>query len=78
MKYKKLFDYLEKKSNFRKVKTEDTWTCYNDLRFTKQFCKENKLNFEELKKKLEDTGGFCDCEVLFNSAEKIKEDEEIK
>ena len=33
--------------------------------------KKHNLNFPQIKKKLEKTGGFCDCEVLFNSTEKI-------
>jgi len=78
MKYEDLFNYLEKKCNFRKVKGKDTWTCYGDLRFTKQFCKENKLSFIKLKRALKETGGYCDCEVLLNSYERINGDDEIK
>ncbi len=84
MKYQKLFDYLEGKCNFKEIKTKSktkkdyTWKCDRKLSFTNQFCKKNKLDFEKVKKRLEDTGGYCDCEVLLNSAERIKGSEEIK
>ena len=67
-----LFDYVAKKCNFHEDKKKEMrWTCHKDLRFTRQFCKENKLDFEKVRKLLEHSGGYCDCEVLFNSAEKV-------
>ena len=78
MKYKELFDYLGKKCNFRKKKGIPTWNCDNELTFTKEFCKKHKLNFERIKKRLEDTGGYCDCEVLFNSIHKINNLEDLQ
>jgi len=68
--YQDLFKYLDKKCNFHEKKKGDphslTWVCFNDLRFTEQFCKKNKLDFIRVKYILEFFGGFCDCEVLFN------------
>jgi len=84
MKYQELFDYLEGKCDFKEIKNKSkakkdyTWNCDCKLTFTKQFCKKNKLDFEKVKKRLNNTGGYCDCEVIFNSAEKIKGSEEIK
>ena len=81
MKYEELFKYLNEKCDFCRVKGNPkalTWTCNGKLDFTKEFCKTNKLNFKNVKKRLNNTGGFCDCEVLFNSAEKIKMSEVIK
>lgn len=75
MKYEKLYDYLRKKCNFRKEKGKDTWTCFGDLRFVKEFCKKHNLNFKKIKERVEGTGGYCDCEVLFNSTEKINDNE---
>ena len=67
-----LFDYVAKKCNFHEDKKKEMrWTCHKDLRFTRQFCKENKLDFEKVRKLLEHSGGYCDCEVLFNSSEKV-------
>ena len=49
MKYIKLFDYIEKKCNFKEKEKGNpesvTWKCHGDLRFAKEFCKKNKLNF---------------------------------
>ena len=84
MKYQELFDYLEGKCDFKEIKTKSktkkdyTWKCDGKLTFVRQFCEENKLDFKKLKKRLGDTGGYCDCEVIFNSAEKIKGSEDLK
>jgi len=67
-----LFGFLEAKVNFRKVKSKDTWTCDNQLTFTKEFCDANNLDFEKIKATLNTFGGFCDCEVLFNSADHLE------
>jgi hypothetical protein len=69
----KLAEWLEQKCDFHKDADKTRWTCYGDLRFTKAFCSRNKLNFEAVKKLLEGTGEFCDCEVLFNCVERISE-----
>ena len=82
MKWKDLFDFVEEKCNFHEKEEGNndslTWTCYRDLRFVKEFCKKHKLNFKKIKKKLDKTGGFCDCEVLFNSVGRINGEEDLK
>ena len=78
MKYKELFDYLSKKCNFRKVKGKTIWVCDNKLTFTEEFCKKHLLDFKEIKKRLNDASGYCDCEVLFNSVWKIDSQEDLK
>ena len=66
--FEELFKYLQTKCNFHGEKPEDiTWTCFGDLRFTRTFCEANVLEFESVKERLNGTGGYCDCEVLFNS-----------
>lgn len=67
--FKDLYSYLDKKCNFRKEKIDGKiqtiWNC-KGFNFSKDFCKENKLNWNAIKYILESNGGFCDCEVLFN------------
>ena len=45
--------------------------CDNTLRLTKEFAASRDLSFGELSQILEETGGYCDCEVLSNAAERI-------
>lgn len=62
----RLFEYLEKHE------------CYNDHSFTRTFCKENEINFDELYPLLKDTGGCCcDCEVLLNTGMNVDHNSEI-
>ena len=76
--YGDLFDFVEEKCNFRITHVGKTvWTCYKDLRFTKEFCEKNKVDFDKVKEALESTGGFCDCEVVFNSSDKIATNREL-
>ena len=76
--YQDLFEYLDEKCNFNDGKGDKTtWVCDNKLTFTKEFCTKNKLDFEEIKVALEGSGGYCDCEVLFNSMENLDENEEL-
>ena len=75
--YGDLFAYLEKRCNLRQENGRDVWDCRNDLSFTKEFCDKYGLDFDGVRKRLEDTGGFCDCEVLMNSSETIHDDETI-
>ena len=77
MKYKQFFDFLKEKCNFRHENGELVWECNWDLKFTEMFCQENKLNFEKVKARLNNTEGFCDCEALFNSVKCISGNEEI-
>lgn len=62
-----LFDFLERKVNFHKENGDTRWTCFTDLRFTKEFCELNNLSFEGIQLVLANFGGNCDCEVLFNT-----------
>lgn len=52
----KLFDYLD----------ENMDKCYDDLRLTVKFLKENNLLVDKVIEWLEIKGAFCDCEVLAN------------
>lgn len=66
--YKDLFNYLDRKCKFHLDKKDKLhWVCHGDLRFTEAFCKRHKLDFERVKHILQFFGGFCDCEVLFNT-----------
>jgi hypothetical protein len=73
--YGDLFDYLEKYCNFHERDTdgEITWTCDCTLKATKKFCKDHSLFFPSVKKELENKGGYCDCEVLFNVINRFDE-----
>lgn len=76
MKFKDLYNFLDKKCNFHekeKGKPETmTWKC-NGFQFVKEFCKKNKIDYKKLLSILNNNGAFCDCEVLFNVTEHIKE-----
>lgn len=48
--------------------------CDHTLKQVKMFCEANDLSFEELSQTLNDLSGFCDCEVLMNSVERVKGD----
>ena len=63
--WKTLFRYLKKHG------------CNCTLENTKSFCELHKLDFEYIEERLNDTGGFCDCEVLMNSMEHLDETEQI-
>ena len=81
MKWKALFDYLEEKVNFRYVGKKSveniTWDCDHKLTHTKQFCKDNNIDFRKVEALCCATGGYCDCEVLFNTTERISDDDEL-
>jgi len=86
MKWKDLFDFMEKRVDFRPIsearnepnKFEDiTWNCNGELDFVEEFCEKYNQSFEDIKVRLWDTGGYCDCEVLWNSAEVIDPEEEL-
>jgi len=63
---KELFSYLQEHM--------DKFGCNGTRRYTKLFCKMNKINFDKLAEEfLDETGGCCcDCEVLMNS---LRDDE---
>ena len=52
--------------------------CDGKLTIVKDFCDTNDLDFKKLEKKLNDGGGYCDCEVLYNVTEKYFGDIEIR
>ncbi len=59
-----LFDYLDEKSEEEK--------CDHSLKFTKEFCEENDLNFEKIASWLREHGGYCDCEVIMNVVDQFE------
>jgi len=76
MKWADLFNYVSHKV-FPPHLKHGNFICYHNHKFTEIFCDMHGLNFETIKQRLEDTGGFCDCEVIFNSSYHIPHDEEI-
>lgn len=60
-----LFNYLDGKG--------ETEGCENDFRLTKAFLKDKNVDIEKVIQFLEDNGGFCDCEVLYNVEELFEE-----
>lgn len=70
--YGDLFTYLDNIIKFSKMRVEN---CSCKLLETEKFCKEKNLDYIKIKKKLESTGGHCDCEVLLNSTEMINPNE---
>ncbi len=51
--------------NFR----NDQWTCFGDLRFTQRLLRDMGMDEHSIEVSvayLEDHGGYCDCEVVFN------------
>ena len=59
-----LFDYLDR---------EGAPACDHTLRETIQFLKERNLVIEPVVAWLQQHGGFCDCEVIFNVDDKFGE-----
>lgn len=85
--FKDLFDFVEKKCDFRYMKRRKkivknvVWTCYGNLKFTSEFLRENIPNITDsinIIKRLNHTGGYCDCEVIFNSKEVIDGEEKLE
>ena len=77
--FEDLFNWEEERCDLSKVseRKSDMWKCGGDLRFAKQFCDEKGIDFEAVKKLLNDAGGFCDCEVLFNSSIMINKNKKL-
>ena len=73
-----LFDYVEEKCNFHEegkgMEKKAVWTCFHDLRFVKEYCVLVDVSFPAVQAVLGRAGGYCDCEVIFNSTEKIARD----
>lgn len=68
----RLFEYLD---DFFYEK--DVVNCYHDYSFIRTFCKKNEINFDEFQPILEVTGGYCDCEVYFNTNRIVDHNSEI-
>jgi Protein of unknown function (DUF2695) len=45
-----------------------TWTCDGTLKLTRQWMRAHGIDESANIPELEECGGFCDCEVLFNVA----------
>ena len=81
LRWKDLFEFVNEKVNFKyregKPETAEnmTWTCNGKLKFVEEFCGKHSLDFETIKMRLENTGGYCDCEVIFNSVERTNGNE---
>lgn len=60
-----LFDYLDEML--------DKDGCDNTLKYTMKFLNDNKLPVDTSLEWMKDNGGYCDCEVLANIADKIFE-----
>lgn len=49
----------------------DEARCNHNHRLAREWCDANDADWPTVEAWLLSTGGFCDCEVLFNSASKI-------
>ena len=75
--YVDLFNYVSRRCDIREEDGHYLWVCKNDLSFTREYCDWHGLDFEAIKKRLNETDGYCDCEVLMNSTESIPDDEPL-
>ena len=71
--YGDMFDFVEKRVNFRKDEKGNHWDCSATIErpFLHEFFALNSIDpetQERVLKILNATGGYCDCEILFNSA----------
>lgn len=62
--FEKLFDYVDG--------CLDTAGCSHDLRFTVKFLNNHQIPLEPVVEFLQKNGGYCDCEVLMNVEDKLK------
>ena len=60
-----LFDYLDERLEKR--------GCNHDFTLTEEFFKDKDIDFTKVLEFLEENGGYCDCEVIFNVEEKFEE-----
>jgi hypothetical protein len=58
-----LFDWLDR---------EDAPACDHTLRETVEFLRQRGLDVERVVSWLQEHGGFCDCEVLYNVEEQFE------
>ncbi len=70
--YGDLFEYLTSQPE-----GEEPRTCDHTLRHTREFAEMHGLSFEDLSRILGETGDFCDCEALVNSAYQIPHEDVI-
>lgn len=72
--YGDLYEYLNSRISFHENEEgqQRVEGCDNTLRHVKAFCQTNSLDFPAVKKALEETHGYCDCEVLNNSSDTIE------
>jgi hypothetical protein len=69
------FNELGDLVDFRKhpeKKGDMTWNCKHNHDQTKQVCEKLGLPWDEVLEILKNTGGYCDCEVLWNTYTKWK------
>jgi len=72
--YGDLFDFLEKKTNFHKDEKGNTrWDCTATAErpHLHEFFSSNSIDpetQERILKVINETGGYCDCEILMNTA----------
>ena len=59
-----LFDYLDEGLEKR--------GCNHDFSLTEEFFKDKDINITKVLELLEENGGYCDCEVIFNVEEKFE------
>ncbi len=59
-----LFDHLER---------EGALQCDHTLRETTKFLRQRRLDVERIVPWLREHGGYCDCEVIYNVADKFGE-----
>jgi len=50
-----------------------TWTCDGTLKLTRHWLGVHGINEAAIIPELEERGGYCDCEVLFNVADASRE-----
>jgi hypothetical protein len=61
---KKLFKYLDRQSRRRE--------CNHNFDITREFLRKKNIPQEPVIRWLEENSAFCDCEVIFNVAEKFE------
>ena len=72
------FSRVEELCEFKDDTDKDkglTWMCDHDHRRCVQACGELGGDWDIIGTMLMQSGGYCDCEVIFNSTEYIDEDE---
>ncbi|MBN1121815.1 MAG: DUF2695 domain-containing protein [Anaerolineae bacterium] len=73
--FSQLYEYLQSPEGCHFVDAPDTpegieWDCDNTLRFTRKWLEQHNLDVETNVRALEACSGCCDCEVVFNVADR--------